>query len=321
MNSKQRFNHVMKYLDVDRTLYFEEGIRNDVLIKWGISKRDFYKRFEVDFREELISNLDVKPLFKKWPCSFSELKELKYRLNPNNQSRLPENFKNRIKKWKNRDYPLILRVHRGFFLSMGVYNDKRFLEVMELLTENPEFVKEYMMIYGKFAASLANNILNEIDVDAVIFSEPIGSCVNSLISPKMYEDFVLNSYLPLLEVCNQFNIHTKIFLTYANASVLIPSILKYGINCLWACEVNCSEMDYLKLRIKYGKDLRLIGGIDLDTLLKDKESIKNEILNKVPILIKQGGYLPLADGRIRSHVPFENYLYYRELMKMVIRGE
>ena len=320
MNNKLRFNNIMNFREIDRTLYFEEGIRKEVLKKWKIKKTNFQKQFKVDYREDIIPDVEVKPALKKWPTTIKELGKLKNRLNPNDSSRLPKNFKSNITKWKTRDFPLILRVHRGFFLSMGVYDNHRFLEVLHLLTENPILVKEFMKIQGEFAASLAESILKEIQVDAVFFSEPIGSNVNSLISPQMYEEFVLESYLPLLSICDKYNIQTKIFLTYANSSALIPSILKYGINCLWACEVNCEEMDYLKLRKEFGKDLRLIGGIDLDTLSKDKHSIKKEILSKVPLLIEQGGYIPLADGRVRSNVSFENYAYYRKLMDEIILG-
>jgi len=320
MNNKLRFNNIMNYKDVDRILYFEEGIRKEVLKKWGIKKSDFLKQFKVDHREELIPDVDVKPVFKKWPSTIKDLKELKKRLNPYDSSRIPQNFKKNIDRLNNGYAPIILRVHRGFFLSLGVYDNHRFLEVLNLLVENPVFVKDYMKIQGEFASSLAEIILKEIKVDAVFFSEPIGSNVNTLISPQMYEEFVLESYVPLLSLCERYDIQTKIFLTYANASALIPSILKYGINCLWACEVNCAEMDYLLLRNKFGKDLRLIGGIDLDTLLKDKTSIKKEIMKKVPALIEQGGYIPLADGRVRPNVPYENYVYYRNLIEEIIQN-
>jgi len=320
MNNKLRFNNIMNYKDVDRILYFEEGIRKEVLKKWGIKKSDFLKQFKVDHREELIPDVDVKPVFKKWPSTIKDLKELKKRLNSYDSSRIPQNFIKNIDRLNNGYAPIILRVHRGFFLSLGVYDNHRFLEVINLLTENPTFIKEYMTIQGNFASSLAEIIIKEIKVDAVFFSEPIGSNVNTLISPQMYEEFVLESYVPLLSLCERYDIQTKIFLTYANASALIPSILKYGINCLWACEVNCEDMDYVRLRDKYGEDLRLIGGIDLDTLLKDKSSIKNEIMNKVPILVEQGGYIPLADGRVRPNVPYENYVYYRKLIKEIIQG-
>jgi hypothetical protein len=65
--------------------------------------------------------------------------------------------------------------------------------------------------------------------------------------------------------------------------------------------------------------LRLIGGIDLDALRQDKEAIRRELEAKVPPLVADGGYVPLADGRVRVDVPFENYVYYRELLERVTR--
>ena len=60
------------------------------------------------------------------------------------------------------------------------------------------------------------------------------------------------------------------------------------------------------------------GGIDLDALRKGKEAIKLEVNGKVPQLIAEGGYIPLADGRIREDILYENYAYYRTLLEEVI---
>jgi len=133
----------------------------------------------------------------------------------------------------------------------------------------------------------------------------------------MYEDFVLTSYEPLLSLLKRHRVETIIFRTFANGRLLIPSILKWGFNCLWACEVNIDAMDYRSLRREFGRDLGLIGGIDLDVLHRDKESIRREIEEKVPSLLADGAYIPLADGRVREDVPFENYAYYRRLLEQV----
>jgi hypothetical protein len=92
-----------------------------------------------------------------------------------------------------------------------------------------------------------------------------------------------------------------------------------GIDCLWACEVNAEAMDYRALRQDFGSGLRLIGGIDLDVLREGKEAIRREVEEKVPPLLEQGGYVPLADGRVREDIPFENYVYYRELLEKVTK--
>jgi uroporphyrinogen decarboxylase len=88
---------------------------------------------------------------------------------------------------------------------------------------------------------------------------------------------------------------------------------------LWACEVNVEAMDYRDLRREFGRHLRLIGGIDLDALRQDKEAIRREVEEKVPPLVTDGGYVPLADGRVRVDVPFENYVFYRKLLERVTR--
>jgi hypothetical protein len=174
-----------------------------------------------------------------------------------------------------------------------------------------------MAIQAEFSAKLTEKVLKEVQIDAAVFSEPIGGNDRPLISPQMYEEFVLKSYEPVLNVLHRYNVETIIFQTFANAKILIPSILRWGFNCLWACEVNIETMDYRSIRRDFGRDLRLIGGIDLDALRKDKATIRREIEVKVPPLIKDGGYVPLADGRVREDVPFDNYVYYRELLQKI----
>jgi len=203
---------------------------------------------------------------------------------------------------------------------MGVYGWDRFSEVIRLLIKDPEFMREALAIQGKFAARMAERVLAEVEVDAAVFSEPIGGNDRPLLSPQMYEEFVLTSYQPVLDVLNRYGIETIILRTFANARILIPSILKWGFNCLWACEVNIEAMDYGDLRREFGPELRLIGGIDLDALRRDKEAIRREVEEKVPPLLAGGGYIPLADGRVRADVPFENYVYYRKLLEKVTRA-
>ena len=79
-------------------------------------------------------------------------------------------------------------------------------------------------------------------------------------------------------------------------------------------------MDYRNIRREFGRDLRLIGGIDLDALRYDKETIRHELEDKVPQLISDGGYIPLADGRVRKDIIYENYSYYRRLLEKILNN-
>ena len=82
-----------------------------------------------------------------------------------------------------------------------------------------------------------------------------------------------------------------------------------------------AAMDYRAIRRQFGSGLRLIGGIDLDTLLVGKAAVRRHIDARVRPLVAQGGYVPLADGRVRANVPYETYVHYRRLLESVAKGE
>jgi hypothetical protein len=321
MTSRERFQQTMRYGRPDRVPYFEEGIRGEVLEEWrkqGMPPDiDLAHMFHFDRLEEIETDLEPRPTFRKWPSARSELDAWRRRLDPYDPRRLPQGWRECVRAWQGRDHVLRLRVHDGFFLTMGVGDWARFTEVIYLLHDDPQFVREAMAIQGEFAARLAERVLREVEVDAALFSEPIGGNDRPLLSPRMYEEFVLRSYEPLLEVLRQYKVEIIILRTYANARALLPSSLKWGFNCLWACEVNVQAMDYRDLRREFGRELRLIGGIDLDALRQGKQAIRREIMEKVVPLLADGGYVPLADGRVRVDVPFENYVYYRQLLQEV----
>jgi uroporphyrinogen decarboxylase len=174
------------------------------------------------------------------------------------------------------------------------------------------------MIQGEFAARLADRVLCDVRVDAALFSEPIAEKRGPLISPKMYREIVLPSYDPLLCVLKRHGVELIIFVSWANPRLLIPAILDRGFNCLWAYEAKSKTMDYQDLRREFGRDLRLIGGIDLDALRQGKEAIRREVAEKVPPLLAEGGYIPMLDGRVRVDIPFENYVFFKRLLENII---
>ncbi len=324
MNSRQRFHETMRYGRPDRAPLFQEGIRSEVLDRWRVegvgSEVDLVKMFLFDRREEFALDLDPHLDPERWPTSRAELADFQRRLDPQDPLRWPQDWSKRVQAWRDRDHILMLEVHEGFFLTMGVGDWRRFNEVMLQLGDDPGLAGEMMAIHGEFAGALADRVLNEVEIDAVIFSEPIGGNTGPLISPRMYNDLVLPGYQPILRVLARHQVKTIILRTYANIQVLLPALVQHGINCLWAVE-SVPAMDYRELRGEFGPDLRLIGGIDLDTLRAGSEAIRNEMETKVRPLLASGGYIPLADGRVRADISFENYREYRSFLEGMVLGD
>ena len=92
---------------------------------------------------------------------------------------------------------------------------------------------------------------------------------------------------------------------------LLPYFLEAGINCLFPYEVN-SCLHPVDLCNEYGKELRIMGGIDKIQMIKGKDAIK-AYLESVEPLVARGGYIPFCDHRCPPDVTPENYLYYLDL--------
>jgi hypothetical protein len=322
MDARDRFNHTMTDQVTDRPPLFEDGIRDEVLRSWhkqGLGRREKLESlFCFDKREEIEPDLEPIPYPGRWPKTLEGLKKLTASMSSNDSRRLPDQWEAKVHEWASRDYPLILRVHRGYFLSMGVHGWRRFSEAIQLLIDNLQFVETWLAICAELSAGMLEKVLREVQVDAVLFSEPIGGNHGPLISPRMYSSIVLKSYKPILDVIMSHGVNTIIYRTYANTRLLLPHVVDAGFNCLWACETNPQAMDYQLIRKEFGKDLRLIGGIDADALRQDQAEITQAVFGLVPELLNQGGYIPLADGRVREDVPYRNYVYYRNLLESIV---
>ena len=323
MDNRQRFYESLNYGMPDRLPYFEEGIREDVLKTWEEQGHDIrteaQELFRADVKEEIKIDLVPIPGFQGLPGTFRELESLEKHLDGIDLPRLIPDWPDQIQRLKKREHVLMVRAHEGFFLTMGVEDGRTFMRLMRQIKYEPDFVREFMRIMGLYAANLTKQMLREVDVDALVFSEPIGSNSGALISPQTYESLVLPSYEPLLAAARKYGVGTIICRTYANIKALIPSLLKWGIDCLWACEVEPTVMNYPGLRQTFGRELKLIGGIDLDALRRGPKAIR-EAIDAVAPLTQEGGYIPLADGRVRADVPYENYVYYINLLKTIMHG-
>jgi hypothetical protein len=91
-----------------------------------------------------------------------------------------------------------------------------------------------------------------------------------------------------------------------------------GINVLWCAESVYAGVDYAKLRREYGRQLRFIGGVDLRAIAEGKAAVDKAIQTQVLPLLRDGGYLPMADGRIRKEILWQHYRYYRETLERLV---
>jgi hypothetical protein len=129
-----------------------------------------------------------------------------------------------------------------------------------------------------------------------------------IIGPQMFREIVGPR---LKKVCDLLRLHgCDIIWTDCDGDVnlLIPVWLECGLNCMFPLEVQGGS-DPVPMREKYGRQLRLRGGINKLKLSGDKKDILAE-LKRVERLVEDGGYIPNLDHRCPEDVSFDNYKYY-----------
>lgn len=143
--------------------------------------------FNSDEMEEIKIDLVPVPGFRGWPRTFEELDSLEKHLGRMKLKRILPKLPKQIKRLGEREHVLMVRAHEGFFLAMGVGDAQTFTRLMYQIIDEPDFVREFMRVMGMYAAKLTEGILRQIEVDALVFSEPIGSNTGALIGPQTYE--------------------------------------------------------------------------------------------------------------------------------------
>ena len=322
MNARKRFHETLSFGTPDRPPLLEEGLREDVLASWkeqGMPQDvELTDLFEMDKRVRIPISLDPIPPLKDWHPTQEGLAQYKRAFDPHDTRRWPKDWSEKVKAWKDSGTILELSVHRGLFRTLNVDNWSDFIEVIFAMKDTPGIVKKILDVALEFSLAMIDQMLSEVSVDYLLFSEPIGGNDRPLISDAMYREFLLPRYRHMIESAKAWNAEWFCWMTFGNGRVLLPDLVDTGFNVLWACETETPDMDYLSIRNEFGEDLRLIGGIDLDALRGSHEEIRKEVTARVPPLLESGGYLPVADGRVRTNMSWTHYSFYRELLQSIV---
>lgn len=318
MNEQERFHHIFQGEPVDRPPLLDEGVRDEVLDRWHTEGMPRGKTHLEIFG--LTPHENVGPDLRFPSQSLGRIMDLDmegYRkVFQASHKRFPEDWPDTVKRLENRGHIACLWAYRGFFQALGVGNWATLKQVFRAVHTRAQDVREKMEIYGDFCARMLEMTLEQVKPDFIFLSEPISNTNGPLISPDMFETFAIPAYKTIIETARAHKIRHILVSTYGNTEALFPHMIRNGVNILWVSEAaEMLEMDYVKLRDKYGPELGLIGGIPLSILRsKSVKEMEQRIHDTVSPLLCSGRYIPLAGGRVREEISWEIYSRYREIL-------
>ena len=208
----------------------------------------------------------------------------------------------------NRDYPL--GVNCGSMI--GKIRDMLTLEGLAYACcDYPEMVEDMVETCCVLVEDFLDQVLPHIDFDFASGWEDICCKNGPLVSVDFFKNVVTPRYKRISKKLRAAGI--DLWYTDCDGDVrpLLPYFLEGGINCLFPFEVNscCHPGELLN---EYGKDLRIMGGVDKFKLKEGKDAIYEYLKSLIP-LVERGGYIPFCDHRCPPDVGQENYFYYLDL--------
>ena len=101
---------------------------------------------------------------------------------------------------------------------------------------------------------------------------------------------------------------------------MLPCWLESGIDIVFPIEVGVWEADPVELRQRFGRRLRMMGGVDKHVIPQGEKTIRRHLEHR-RALVEEGGYIPLPDHRIPPDCSLEAFRTYLRVFKEVFGME
>jgi uroporphyrinogen decarboxylase len=175
---------------------------------------------------------------------------------------------------------------------------------------DPDWVRDMTETYATLTISLMEILFAEEGLpDGVWFYEDMGFKERPFMSPAMYREIVQPAHARTIAYCHSKGLPV-IMHSCGFVEPLLPGILEAGIDCLQVIEVKAG-MDPLRIHRNFGDRLSLCGGMDARNLVaNDIDAIRRELSEKIPVLMRNNGYILHSDHSVPDTCNYETYQFF-----------
>ena len=351
MTDRERFNRQMHYQPIDRCFNMEFGYWQENFSVWsGFIENDITNNGQADaffsfdrttgcgpawvtppFEQEIIEERETTRIIRDGNGLIAEVpkdghstiphylgssiqspadwdRAKKGHFDPDNPARRPDIAALKERLPDDRDIPAGV----GCGSMIGRIRDLLTTEGLGYAVyDYPAMVEDMVETACVLVENYLDHVLPHITFDFATGWEDICFKNGPLISLDFFNRVVMPRYRRIGDKLHQHGI--DIWYTDCDGDVrpLLPGFLEAGINCLFPFEVHCCAHPG-ELLDEFGKDLRIMGGVDKMALAKGKDAIKAYLGTLVPY-VERGGYIPFCDHRCPPDVAWDDYLYYLDL--------
>lgn len=235
---------------------------------------------------------------------------MRWRFDPRAPERFPDDFRERARALRDRDYPVTVSFNGPFWQLREWLG---FENLCLFMAEDPDFIEFLVQFWTDFVMDTLTPLLEQVEIDRVLISEDMAYKEHSMISPAMVRRFLVPSYRRWVPAINQSGCPIVEIDSDGFIGELIPIWIEEGINCGSPIEVAAGN-DIVEFRRRFGRAMAYNGGIDKRALARGGEEMRAEVLRVVPPLLKDGGFIPSCDHGVPPDISWPNFVEYTRLL-------
>jgi uroporphyrinogen decarboxylase len=246
------------------------------------------------------------PHYLKFPVETrADWLELRKRLDPADPFRVPVNLEAAARRVSRRDYAM--GIHCGSLFG-AIRNWMGFEGACVAVKEDRALIEEMMEHLTNLTIRVLEKVLPYVELDFASFWEDMAFKSGPMISPADFKELMVPRYRRITRLLEKYGIDVVYVDCDGNVVPLVPLWLDAGVNVMFPVEVHGGS-DPVDLRRRFGRDLKMLGGVDKMKLIAGRDSIDAELKRLAP-LVEEGLFIPHVDHRCPPDVSLANYRYY-----------
>jgi uroporphyrinogen decarboxylase len=235
--------------------------------------------------------------------------EMKKRFNADAVERIPEDFKKKCQKIRDRGDVLSISIN-GPFWQLREWCGFEGLCIMMIM--QPEFVMEMACFWKSFVTRMLHRVLDEVVLDRVFISEDMAYKAHSMISKEMTRKFLVPCYNEWVGILKSAGVPVIEMDSDGCVDELIPIWIESKFDMCSPVEV-AAHNDIVEYHRLYKKDMAYFGGVDKRCIAKGGMTIVDE-MNRLAPVIKAGGYIPSCDHGVPFDISWQDFIRYSRIL-------
>ena len=278
-----------------------------VVQDWMGNVTEISDRYDVTYIRQAVDFVTRK--WHSFPVSTADdFRDMRTRYALDARGRWPEDFRDRCRAARGRDWVLRVTVP-GPFWQMREWCG--FEPLCTMFAEEPEFITEMCVFWSDFVAAMLERLSKRVAVDVVRVNEDMAYKGASMISPAMTRRHLLPVWRRWAGILSQAGVPVFEMDSDGRVDELIPIWLEAGFHACVPVEV-AAGCDINAYRARHGTRMAYAGGIDKRCIARGGQALEDE-MDRIAPVVRGGGYIPGCDHGMPPDISWPNLLDFGRL--------